>query len=325
MIKIDLKDRKILYELDLDARQSLTEVGKKVGLKKDVVSYRIKRMQDEGIIKNFWTSINTFKLGYDVFRIYISFRYVNQEKKNEIIQHFVNCKKAWAVITATGEVDLDVVLWVNDNYEFYQFWMNTLDRYEEYFARSTISLYIQAICYKKTYLLLNYVDTSNRFLYETTCSGNTVVIDEADYDILNELAVNARIPLIELAEKLDCSSQKIDYRIKNLMKSGVIQAFRVNLDHSQFGFQLYKIDMYLKEHKQREPIMKYLSKNPYLECMNIAVGWADLEPEFIVENTDHLIQIMEDVESMFPHVIHKQTYWATEAVHKERWLPEKEF
>mgnify|MGYP007051343106 CR=1 len=26
---------------------------KKVGLKKDVISYRIKRMQDEGIIKNF--------------------------------------------------------------------------------------------------------------------------------------------------------------------------------------------------------------------------------------------------------------------------------
>jgi Lrp/AsnC family leucine-responsive transcriptional regulator len=57
MTKIDLKDRKILYELDLDARQSLTQVGKKVGLKKDIVSYRIKRMQDEGIIKNFWTAM----------------------------------------------------------------------------------------------------------------------------------------------------------------------------------------------------------------------------------------------------------------------------
>lgn len=55
MIKVDLKDRKILYELDLDARQSLTQLGKKVGLKKDVISYRIKGLQDEGIIKNFFT------------------------------------------------------------------------------------------------------------------------------------------------------------------------------------------------------------------------------------------------------------------------------
>ncbi len=64
MVDIDLKDRKILYELDLDCRQSNTQIGKKVGLKKDVVSYRIKRMQDEGIIRNFLTAINTFKLGY---------------------------------------------------------------------------------------------------------------------------------------------------------------------------------------------------------------------------------------------------------------------
>jgi len=52
MVKIDLKDRKILYQLDLNSRQSLTQIGKNVGLKKDVVSYRIKRLQDEGVIKD---------------------------------------------------------------------------------------------------------------------------------------------------------------------------------------------------------------------------------------------------------------------------------
>ncbi len=60
MIKIDLKDRKILYQLDLNSRQSLTQIGKNVGLKKDVVSYRIKRLQDEGVIKNFWTVVAEF-------------------------------------------------------------------------------------------------------------------------------------------------------------------------------------------------------------------------------------------------------------------------
>src|SRR5512136_1676871 len=100
MEKIDLKDRKILYELDLNCRQSNTQIGKKVGLKKDVVAYRIKRMQDEGVIKNFWTAINTFNLGYNVFRIYITLQYVNVEKKNEIIQHFVNYENTWAVISS---------------------------------------------------------------------------------------------------------------------------------------------------------------------------------------------------------------------------------
>ena len=63
MEKLDLKDRKILYQLDLNCRQSNTQIGKKVGLSKEVVNYRIKRMQDFGIINNFWTAINSLKLG----------------------------------------------------------------------------------------------------------------------------------------------------------------------------------------------------------------------------------------------------------------------
>jgi hypothetical protein len=32
MEKLDLKDRKILYELDINSRQSFSQLGKKVGL-----------------------------------------------------------------------------------------------------------------------------------------------------------------------------------------------------------------------------------------------------------------------------------------------------
>ena len=53
MEKIDLKDRKILFELDLNSRQTLTQIGKKVGLPKTVVAYRIKRLQDKKIIRNY--------------------------------------------------------------------------------------------------------------------------------------------------------------------------------------------------------------------------------------------------------------------------------
>lgn len=135
MVTIDLKDRKILHELDLNSRQSNTQIGKKVGLKKDVVSYRIKGMQDEGVINNFWTAINTFKLGYHVYRIYINFQYVSSQIKEKIIQHFIDYRNVWAVISLKAEIDFDVVVWVKDIYEFYQFWNTTLDEFEDYFAK----------------------------------------------------------------------------------------------------------------------------------------------------------------------------------------------
>jgi len=322
MVTIDLKDRKILYELDLDARQSLTQIGKKVGLKKDVVAYRVQRMQDEGIIKNFWTAINTFKLGYQVYRIYINFQYVSSQIKEKIIQHFINYRNVWAVISLKAEIDFDVVVWVKDIYEFYQFWNKTLDEFEDYFAKYTLSVYVEAFNYKKSYLLPDESKQGDRLLYRTTCSGKPVEIDEIDYKLLDELAINARIPLIDLTEKLGCSSQTVNYRLKNMIHNSVINAFRVNVDLSKIGLQHYKLEVYLKDHKQRNAIWSYLKEKSYCDTLNVAIGWSDLEFEVIVENVQRLGQVMEEIDAKFPNTIKKQGFWIFDKVHKERWLPE---
>ena len=43
MIKINAKDKKILFHLIHDSRQSMKSIGKKIGLSKESVNYRIKR------------------------------------------------------------------------------------------------------------------------------------------------------------------------------------------------------------------------------------------------------------------------------------------
>jgi len=324
MVKIDLKDRKILYELDLNCRQSNTQIGKKVGLKKDVVAYRIKRMQDEGIITAFWTAINTFKLGYHVFRLYINFQYINNDIKNEIIDHFKNYKNVWMIASMRGVIDFDAVIWVDDIYEFYCFWKNTLDLYEEYFEKYTLSIYIESCNYKKDYLLPDD-NNINCELYKTSSAGKAVKIDELDYKLLNEIVINARTPLIDIAKKLDCSSQTVQYRLKNLMELKVINAYRIHIDVSKLGLQLYKLDIYLKDHKQRNKIIDYLKTKPYFIVLNVAMGWSDIEPEFVFKNTDELTQEMEIINSKFPNVIKNYDYWETAKIHKFRWLPEMEF
>ena len=187
MTKIDLKDRKILYYLDLDCRQSNTQIGKKVGLKKDVVSYRIKKLEEEGVITQYWANINTFKLGYNVFRIYINFRNVTPEKKQEIIDYFVNYKNSWVVATIKSEINLDVVVWVKSIHEFYNYWGETLDKYEEYFDKFAISIYIQANVYRKSYLLPEQDDKNEREMYRMTCGGEPVKIDELEGEGLPSL------------------------------------------------------------------------------------------------------------------------------------------
>jgi Lrp/AsnC family transcriptional regulator, leucine-responsive regulatory protein len=322
-VTIDLKDRKILYELDIDARQSLTQIGKKVGLNKDVVSYRIKRMEDEGIIENYWTQIDSYKLGYNVFRYYLILQNATPNIKNEIINHLVGYKKTWVVGTCKGMYDLVAVIWVKSVPEFYKFWDETNDKYGDYFAEKVFSVYLQAYCYPLSYLLLDSYEKSSRDGHELiTGGGNTAEIDEVDYRLLNEIAENGRMSLIDLAQKLSCSSQMVDYRIKNLRKKDVIQAFRVNIDISKIGYDHFKVDIYLKEPSQRKKIFDYLKYNKYVTFINTSAGYADIEVELNIENSNKMTELMDEVYTKFPGVIKKYTYFSAQKNYKLRCLPE---
>jgi len=321
MVKIDLKDRKILYELDLNCRQSNTQIGKKVGLKKDVVSYRIKRLEDEGVIRNYWSVIDTFKLGYNVFRVYLNFQDISLDEKKELIQGFVDYKNSWTVYSITGPIDLGAVFWVKNVYEFYKFLDKTLDIFGKYITQKNISIYIQADEYEKSYLLLDEYKKNKRKKFSITCIGEKVDIDEVDYKILNIITLNARVPLIDIAEKLSISSQTVNYRLNNLMKSEVIKGFRIDIDLSKLGLQYFDVRINLTDHSFRKKIIDFLENTSYLKCINTAFGYTDLELELVLENMDRLIQTMDELDAMFPRVIRNYHLLKTKETYKERWLP----
>lgn len=214
-------------------------------------------------------------------------------------------------------------LWIKDINDFYQFWEKLLDNYGDYFADKVFSLYIKWFTYRNSYILLEEFKEADRLKFELTGGrSERVQIDEVDYQILNEIAENARIPLVDLAEKLNCSSQTVNYRLNNLQKSGVIQAYQVGIDISKLGLKQFKVDIHLKEHTQRKHIIDYIKCNPYLTFIGTSAGVSDLELEFNFENIDKLHQIMEEISTKFPEAIRKYEYFNTSTNHKLRFIPE---
>jgi Lrp/AsnC family transcriptional regulator for asnA, asnC and gidA len=62
------------------------------------------------------------------------------------------------------------------------------------------------------------------------------MIDEKDLKIIDMLRENARIPLTEIALRLDVSESTIRKRIKALEKNGVITQYTVVVDPSKLGY-----------------------------------------------------------------------------------------
>lgn len=310
MVDLDLKDRKILYHLDLNCRQSNAQIGKKVGLSRKVVDYRIKRMEDEGIIAGYWTNIDSYRFGYQVYRYYLITQNASLSKKEEIVQRLADYKNTWIAGLIKGNYDIASVIWVKNIPEFYQFWDKFNETYGDYLAEKIFSVYLEADVYPLSFLLGTDYPKEDRQNPQHNGMKNPIPIDKQDGILLNEIVTNARISLIDLANKLNCSSQAVNYRIKQLQNKGIIQGFHTGIDVFKFGYTHYKVDIWLKELSKRRKLWNYIQEFPNVTFINTSAGYADIEVEFNIENLDKLLEYMDKLQEKFTNVIKKFTYFA---------------
>lgn len=323
MIKLDLKDRKILWQLDLNARQSYNQIGKKVGLSKSTVAYKIKRFEEEGLIRNYYTFIDGLRLGYIVLRLYITYQYTTEDIEKEIIDYFVANKSAVVVYSLHGIYDFEVVFWIKDINSYYNFWQRAMKKFGDYFQDQLLSFYIRYVTYKYSYLLSDKRDKSHRQNTDTMGGMETVEIDDLDFDILKTIATDARMTSSDIAEKLNTNPNIVNYRIKKLIKSDVIKAFRTNIEFSRLGYQYFKVDIYLRDYNQREKIIDYITSDPHLVSIDVTTGISHLELEFHLRNFPQLYQIMSDINRTFSHAIRNYKYFTFQKTHKYVFLPEE--
>jgi Lrp/AsnC family transcriptional regulator len=64
-VQLDATDRKILFELQADASQSLDEIARKVGASKTPVWNRIKKLREKGVIKQQTVLLDSEALGLE--------------------------------------------------------------------------------------------------------------------------------------------------------------------------------------------------------------------------------------------------------------------
>ena len=63
--QLDRVDEKLLAELSADARLSVTELARRVGLSKTPVQVRLRRLEDDGVIRGYRAMLDPVKLGLD--------------------------------------------------------------------------------------------------------------------------------------------------------------------------------------------------------------------------------------------------------------------
>lgn len=102
-VKIDTLDKKILHELRLNCRRSARELALELGVSPSSLIERIKKMENEGIIRGYSANLDFLKLGYE-FQALVQIS-ISQGKLLEVQEKISKLPGVFAVYDVTGAQD----------------------------------------------------------------------------------------------------------------------------------------------------------------------------------------------------------------------------
>ena len=298
-MKLDIVDKKILTELELNSSIHLNKLAKKVNKSPETTSYRIQRLKEEGILNRTHLIADMSKFGYTTFRVYIKWQYMTLQDKSDFYTYLKQIPQIWTTAQLHGKWDLGFFVGIKHSKEFKKIWNQIEALYKEKIAEYKIAIYSLVHNFNKTFLLDNFDCILQR------SSGEQLEIphDETDENIIYTYGKDVRQPLHKVAKEVGESIETVRKRIKRLEREGVIVGYKTDMDLSKLGYQGYRVDFYLKSTKRNKEIFEYLKNHKNFYQINESIGGADIETEIIIENLVLLLEELEKIVKRFKDVI----------------------
>lgn len=301
-VKLDLKDKKILFELDKNSRANLSEIAKKVRLSKEVVFHRINRLTDEKVILRFLTIPATYRLGLTGYKVYLRLTDSSMKNLDSFIEYLKKEKTVYWTSICKGRWDLIFGIWAKNIHEFFVAYNKMLDKFSKYIQEKELSIIVENIQYNRRWF---YSDGLAPVEFTFGEKEEKVELDEKDQKIIDFLAINSRMKLVNLSEKVKLNPKVVAYRIKEMEKKGIIKGYKIFLNSSLMGFNTYKSFVFFKNinEERKGEFIDYCKRLPNI--INIVVTFApwDLEMMFETKEDKEYYKIMDDIKEKFSDIV----------------------
>lgn len=318
-MRLDLKDKRILYELDINSRDSYAQIGKKVKLPKTVVFHRFNSLIKRGILKNTYTLVNFTKLGFLQYKLYLKFQSATPQKEDEIINYLVNKKNIVWVTSCRGKWDIAVTIISKNIVEFDGILKGIINAYGKHIFEKDVLIVSYSPLYSRNYLLPE--KEKLEFIYMKDIDN--LEIEKVEEDILRILANNSRASILEIMNKLNLSRDVVSYRIKKLEKSGIILCYRSLIDLEKIGYHLYKFifGLYNFSKEEESKIITYCkSITNVVQYIRLVGNW-DVEIEVEIDSEENLYKMINEIRNKFGGIIRDYEVLHITKEHKLNFYP----
>ncbi|MBI5065014.1 Lrp/AsnC family transcriptional regulator [Candidatus Woesearchaeota archaeon] len=298
---MDLIDRKILCELDLNCRTPLSQLAKRLKIGRNVVDYRIKNLEKEGVIEKYICSLNLGLLGFKTYKINFEIRNTKEEKEfaKYLAEHrlVINCVKE------EGAFDYSVSIAVRNIGELDEFLMTAKNNFKDLIKDYAVSIIVHSKIFKLNKLLLGEKKEIPK-IEKYSGEEEKIEIDENDKKILRVLSQEANLPIVELARRTKLSIDIVKYRLKNL-SSNLKNSFRVLINFNKLGYHTYVVMLKIRKatKQDEEKLVSWCAMNQAVLYCSKRVGYYDFTINIAIKSIEELNNFISNLREEFSEVI----------------------
>lgn len=231
---MDQIDRKILFTIAESAREPHSLLAKKIKISREVFDYRLKKLEEQKIIRGYQARINLKNFIYGGYIVLIQIVSLNEEK--EIINLLKKNQTIYYIEKCGGSFDYIVGVNVNSLTEF----SKSIDFINDTLGKNKTNMIILT--------MIKELRDSFKPLFSNKEEFNNIIteldlikkepVDKIDKDLIIELGKDATISSPKLSEKIGITEVAIRQRIKRLINKKIILGFRTMIDLGNLDLQV---------------------------------------------------------------------------------------
>lgn len=300
LAKTDALDRRIITILETNSRQSFSQLARSVRHGRDIVEYRVQRLQSLGIITRFSASINPYRFNKTIYKCYVKLK--NAPKRvTDLIKALELNPHIYCMCLCDGAWDLIFTVIAGSAFEYNLVESSLLAQFKDIILGHSFGVILSYDCYSRRYLTGSEKGTH----YSIGGEPAPTPIDEHDKQLLGELCKNSRISLSQLSSIIDLSVPSITSRINRLQSDTILTCFNLSLNMQKLGYSSYKAQLELisLDPETLAKVRKVCAKIPWITKLIVQLGNPRVECNLEAQGYEHFAEIIGELKQHLSEVV----------------------
>ena len=150
---IDSFDLRLLSLLEEDARQTLSQMAKKLRSSQQVVSYRMKLLESKGVVGGYYSLLDIGKLGYTSYRTLLRLSNVSKKTHSRIITYLQKHSNVLWIVDCGGRWDLLVNFLAKNVVQYNEFLQEFRKAFPSHIQNYDVLITVEGIYFGRDYLI----------------------------------------------------------------------------------------------------------------------------------------------------------------------------